>query len=705
MSESENDQFEESRGPRFSKAIIGRILAVACFIALGTFAVMHSMGKSKTNVANGGEPPNTKQPGDVDETINNGFENNTEKPKTSVTAKFGDDQRTGTVPEASKPKGIAPNFGSNTFGAKPNVSKTGVASTQHSPSTKTGFGPAVPNTFGADTKNSNQNKTSTSPPPRYAQAGGIPVIGNKNGFGTRADALKKSVTGAIDQTAKSTADALNKAKTSASDKATDLLNSTKQKLGTATNDLRKSFGPSVPPANSSTTKKSTFGPLPKVNSEFGPTNSQAASATGQPKAPAIKTPAKLPSSKPPAITQAKTSTQTQPPIVNSNTFGGAPSVRPIKSANTTTQRGQTSPFGAPDLSKSGSSRPNIVSAPAIPNMTQSPATKPPAPANGFGSTQSSRLPNTGFGNQRTTQSKPSVQPLRPNNSIPARPASTTLTPSSRIGSSSTITAGLLTQNVPGDRQLDGVQAPSLAIEKLAPREIQVNQSADFQIVVKNVGRVTAEDVRVFDKVPEGAELIDAMPKPQLTRSRDLEWQIGRLRPGQEHRIKLQLKPIRPGELGSVAHVTFAAQASMRVQVTKPVLEITHSSKRTHLIGDDVVFDVTVQNKGDGPAKNVLIQENVPKQLEFQEGYRELEYEVGTLMPGQSRRVQLALKAANIGKLRNIMFASADGGLSAKHEIDMEVIAPNLVTKAKGPTLRYLKRSVTHEFSVKKRRHG
>jgi uncharacterized repeat protein (TIGR01451 family) len=258
----------------------------------------------------------------------------------------------------------------------------------------------------------------------------------------------------------------------------------------------------------------------------------------------------------------------------------------------------------------------------------------------------------------------------------------------------------LAKATPGDRQLEGVQAAAVTIEKLSPSEIQVDQPADFQLVVKNVGRADAEDVRVFDRVPAGTEFLGASPEPSSqSRSGDIQWSIGKLRPGQEKRIKVQLKPVRPGEIGSVAHVTFSTQASMRTLVTKPVLEIIHQSKPTHLIGDDVILDVMVKNKGDGPARNVIIQEDVPKQLEFQDGYRELEYEIGTLMPGQSRRVQLALKAAQVGKLQNVMFASAEGGLKTKHELPMEVIAPKLDVQTDGPTRRFLQRNVTHQFSV------
>ncbi|MFT5303994.1 MAG: putative repeat protein (TIGR01451 family), partial [Mariniblastus sp.] len=257
---------------------------------------------------------------------------------------------------------------------------------------------------------------------------------------------------------------------------------------------------------------------------------------------------------------------------------------------------------------------------------------------------------------------------------------------------------------PGARNLDGVQAPALTVEKRSPREIQVQQTAEFELIIKNVGRVAAEDVQVFDHVPAGTEFKGAVPEPtRLSQNRDIQWNIGQLLPGQEKRIKLKLQPMVPGEIGSVAHVTFATRASMRTLVTKPELEIVHQTKPMHLIGDSVVLDVVVKNKGDGPAKNVMIQQDVPKQLDFPDGLpggnRGIEYEVGTLLPGKSRRIRLNLKAANVGKIRNVMYASADGGLRAQHELPMEIVSPKLVARTEGPKIRFLNRNVTHTLSV------
>jgi len=256
---------------------------------------------------------------------------------------------------------------------------------------------------------------------------------------------------------------------------------------------------------------------------------------------------------------------------------------------------------------------------------------------------------------------------------------------------------------PGERRLEGVQAPSLTIEKVSPREIQVDQAADFEIRVRNVGRVAADNVMVIDRVPQGTEFLGAEPAPAGGRNGSgLQWDIGTLSPGQEKRIRYQLKPNQPGEIGSVAQVVFATAASMRTVVTKPVLSIEHDTTPKVLMGDNFVFDVIVENQGDGAAADVIISEEVPSQLEYQAGFRQLEYEVGTLMPGQKKKLRLALRAGKVGKFRNVMFATGKGGLEAKHGLDLEVVAPEIHVKCEGPKKRYLQRKALHQFTIENR---
>ena len=61
--------------------------------------------------------------------------------------------------------------------------------------------------------------------------------------------------------------------------------------------------------------------------------------------------------------------------------------------------------------------------------------------------------------------------------------------------------------------------------------------------------------------------------------------------------------------------------------------------------------ITVANPGTGPATGVMIEEDVPDGLAHVAG-RQLEYEVGTLRPGESKRLELSLQAEKAGLIEN-----------------------------------------------------
>jgi len=259
--------------------------------------------------------------------------------------------------------------------------------------------------------------------------------------------------------------------------------------------------------------------------------------------------------------------------------------------------------------------------------------------------------------------------------------------------------GIGTRNTPGKPEREGVQTPAITIQKLTPPEVQVNRPSVFSILVKNTGRVPANQVTVFDEVPEGTEFIESEPAPSTHRSGQLSWDLATLAPGEERMIRLKLLPQRPGEIGSVAQVTFSASASAKTTCTQPKLELTAQAPDEVLIGQEIILDITVKNTGTGKAESVLIQEDVPEALEFATGQRQLEYPVGVLQPGQSRNVKLRLRAARIGSARNLLVAHGAGNLAAQKAVDITVVAPKLVTSAQGPKRRFVNRAATHQFTV------
>ncbi|MCU0977635.1 MAG: hypothetical protein MUF25_00535 [Pirellulaceae bacterium] len=275
---------------------------------------------------------------------------------------------------------------------------------------------------------------------------------------------------------------------------------------------------------------------------------------------------------------------------------------------------------------------------------------------------------------------------------PAQPA---LAPLSAAATAANSAEG---DGVPGAEQLDGVQSPALSVEKLAPPEIQVGKEATFQIHVRNVGKVAAHEVTILDRIPKGTQFVNATPPATPTSQGQLMWNAGTLQPGDEVTVSLQLMPLSEGELGSVAQVVFQTQAAVRTLCTKPQLSVTHAGPQKVLIGETVVFDITVSNPGSGIATSVIMEEDVPEGLAHAAG-RELEFEIGSLRPNESRQLQLTLKADKPGLVRNEILVRGDANLIAQHAVELEVIAPALEVALQGPKMRYLDRPATYDVVI------
>src|SRR5690606_20739753 len=233
--------------------------------------------------------------------------------------------------------------------------------------------------------------------------------------------------------------------------------------------------------------------------------------------------------------------------------------------------------------------------------------------------------------------------------------------------------------------------------KFAPAEIQVGKTAKFVIKLRNVGQRPADDVQVTDEIPQGTQLVGTSPQAD-TAGGVITWSLGSLSPGEERSLEIELMPVEEGEIGSVAKVTFASHASVKTRCTRPQLAVRLTSPPEVLVGRQQPITIELHNPGTGDATGVMLLENVPDNVSHQAG-PSLEFEVGTLRAGETRRMELMLTAEKPGHVVNILTAQADGNLQVQQQVEFDVIAPSLAVEIDGPAKRYLERTATYTVTV------
>jgi uncharacterized repeat protein (TIGR01451 family) len=250
---------------------------------------------------------------------------------------------------------------------------------------------------------------------------------------------------------------------------------------------------------------------------------------------------------------------------------------------------------------------------------------------------------------------------------------------------------------PGEKALEGPQQPTLVIQKFAPSEIQVGKTAKFVVQIRNAGGQSADGVTIRDEIPQGTKLISTSPSA-TTEGSHIIWQIGKLSPGEDRTVEMQLMPTTEGDIGSVATVSYNAQVSVKTRCTMPQLAIRMTAANEVMVGSQQHVKIELRNPGSGDATGVILFENVPPNVKHVAGPA-LEFEIGTLHPNETRELDLVLTAEKAGKVVNTLTAKADGNLQVQQQVEFEVIAPGLTVGLDGPERRYLERPATYEVSV------
>lgn len=252
--------------------------------------------------------------------------------------------------------------------------------------------------------------------------------------------------------------------------------------------------------------------------------------------------------------------------------------------------------------------------------------------------------------------------------------------------------------VPGARSLEGIQAADVKLVKNAPAEIQVGIPATFELKVFNASDKEVRNVVVRDQTPKGTKFLEGSPQPAALADGTLTWNVGALKPQEELTITMRVLPMEEGEIGSVATVMFATEASARTVCTKPKLAIRVVGPPSVLIGQPAECELVVTNEGTGAATAVAIEADLPVQFRHPAG-AQLEYEIGALQPGETKTLPLQLIAAEAGSTKCALRVRAEGVPGAEDYLTTEVVAPQLAVAAKGPTRRYLQRQAVYDVFV------
>ena len=249
----------------------------------------------------------------------------------------------------------------------------------------------------------------------------------------------------------------------------------------------------------------------------------------------------------------------------------------------------------------------------------------------------------------------------------------------------------------GTEGLVGRQEPSVSLEWVGPPIAKVGQHADYSLVIRNLSNIPVQKVTAMVRLPGGLNLQASEPKAIVDGS-ILVWDLGTLVPKQERVLQLKLLAEVKGDVIPQAWVTFTGSSVMRIRIREPKLALKCSAPEKLLVGDPAAVTLTVSNPGDGVADHVRIHAVLSEGLEHARGNK-IEFDIGSLAAGESRNVTLLCATRLGGTQKCEAIAEAEGGMTAKDAVAINIVTPRLDLVLAGPRLRYLDRKAIYSLKV------
>ncbi len=249
-------------------------------------------------------------------------------------------------------------------------------------------------------------------------------------------------------------------------------------------------------------------------------------------------------------------------------------------------------------------------------------------------------------------------------------------------------------------------APGLYLRKTGPAVGSVGATLTYRIEVGNSGDMPADGVVLTDEVPDEVSVMSTNPPCQPT-GRTLQWQVGRVGPAERRVFEVNFRAERAGSITTCAEVAAVGGLQAKQCVTTSIslalppgaaapgagcpvpstataaaLDVRILGPERVNVGDTATFEIVVTNRGTSTATGIVIKDRFDPGLVHERYPSPIRKSLGEdLLPGQSKRIGVELRAVQAGRLCQSVEVTASGGIVASAEACVTAVEAG----AAGPT--------------------
>jgi uncharacterized repeat protein (TIGR01451 family) len=260
---------------------------------------------------------------------------------------------------------------------------------------------------------------------------------------------------------------------------------------------------------------------------------------------------------------------------------------------------------------------------------------------------------------------------------------------------------------PADRAI-GQQASGkesqIEIQQKLPESLTAGQPFPVEFRIFNRGRERVENVAASATLPASWRVLAAEPKAEPEPG-VLRWLLGAMEGGSERVLRLRVSATADdrsqGELRSSIRVTYQMSLQDTVVATlhRPALAMRISSPETAPVGEAVSVVIEIANTGGAVAEGVVLQTLLPAGLSHPGG-SDLETEVGTVEPGETKRITLTVTPTRAGEFRHRVRVLLHGEPVVEQDARVCAQEMKIAVTANGPRFIYADSSGSFEVALR-----
>ncbi len=228
----------------------------------------------------------------------------------------------------------------------------------------------------------------------------------------------------------------------------------------------------------------------------------------------------------------------------------------------------------------------------------------------------------------------------------------------------------------------------------------VDLNQEFPIVYTVTALDNAENIQVTETIPSGVVYVRGDVNGAASGD-SVVWTIDSLSKGQSKVIRTWFKATQVGQICGCTTVTATPCISACICVGEACIECSKTAPPKINCDDWFEYTITVKNTGTAVARDVVVTENLPSEVEHPSGQRVLRFNLGDICPKECKQFNVRVKAkTRCIHVCNTITTTSSNCESSSCECCVDICKQIVSIRKSGPAEQFVCKNADYQLVIR-----